>query len=251
MHLRLCVLSAMLLSPFPGVAQGLPLDILNLTTQDPNAFVLEVQKKLEQKRQYNGPLNGQLNAATIKSINQFCASVGISSECRVGPLSERGSLALVKVLFPAPMLEAVQLEWTSRSNHGLTVELAEVGSVGGITAKVSGTASGSGWANIEAAKPIPVNSGQSWQMEVEVTAQDISSSSSVTARIAVIGEGGRYLGELIEAGTQIVGPGVYMVQGNVPEGAVLLRPYIQIKTASGEVVDGDFTITGAAAGRIQ
>ncbi len=65
---------------------------------DPNGFVSEVQQKLKDAKLYNGAVNGRLTVDTIRSINKLCSRAGKAEECRSGPLTPVGAIAIAEAL---------------------------------------------------------------------------------------------------------------------------------------------------------
>ena len=98
---RLCLLIVGL-AGICGVSYGQTVDetaaLPRLAAEDPNGFVLEVQRQLSAAGYYNGSLSGILDRATIAGINSLCRHAGTIDDCQEGPLSPRGSEAVALAL---------------------------------------------------------------------------------------------------------------------------------------------------------
>lgn len=71
----------------------------NIRSANGNAYTFVIQSALNQKGIYKGKINGYMNSGTIRSINEYCRSVGISTQCVQGPLHWTTSMAVSENLF--------------------------------------------------------------------------------------------------------------------------------------------------------
>ena len=54
---------------------------------NPNAYVYMLQGLLTERGHYTGSMSGQLTSSTISAVNQLCAELDITQQCRFGPLA--------------------------------------------------------------------------------------------------------------------------------------------------------------------
>lgn len=54
---------------------------------NPNAYVYMLQGLLTERGHYSGSMSGQLTSSTISAVNQLCAELDITQQCRFGPLA--------------------------------------------------------------------------------------------------------------------------------------------------------------------
>lgn len=227
-------------------------ELIQALSDNPNLFVESVQRHIHAEGYYAGDFNGLLTATTIKAITSFCRDRAIQSSCARGPLSQQGSEAIARSMLSDVQSNnsPIMLRWKSRPRNGLTINLSHESEIGGVKGVVSGVAVEGGWINIDADPPIPASPGDVLSVQFEVGAwQHTDDPLKLRARIAAIGDGGAYLGELIEREPEVRTPGVYDVVGKVPEGAVAVRPYLQFKYSSGTRVNSEFVLLSATASR--
>lgn len=86
-----------LLAGIPASAQDAD-GALGLLPDDPNGFIRVVQEKLADAGLYGGRISGTLNRATVAAINAACRDAGLLADCQTGPLTPRGSAAVIAAL---------------------------------------------------------------------------------------------------------------------------------------------------------
>lgn len=253
-----------------------------LASSNPNEFVRQVQAKLKGADTYGGPISGTLDRRTIAAINDACREASVLPQCQLGPLSTEGAQAVVTAvnaltsvdedtrdLQPAAPAEVtapendvaaetpgvssvsvdtIAVEWpltSSRNGIAITGEVSDNGYV----ASASGTALNSDWTNLESTGVIDAAPGEAWTFSMSA-ATNLSAGGTAVARVAVFGVSNQYLGEL-SVGAPISGADAqqYSVTGQVPEGAVRIRPYIQLSYPAGAGVDDTISISDAAVSK--
>lgn len=244
--------------------------LLGLLPDDPNGFVRTVQEKLTDAGLFSGTVNGSLTRSTIAAIYAACRSAGVLADCQSGPLTPRGSAAVVDairkltgepeaaVAAPAPELPAAPAEpaavasdalqiatadWHDAPTYGLAV--TPTATDAGVEFAISGTSEDRGWTNIYAGEQLPTTPGEAWSFTLDASFASTTGGTAI-ALVAVRRADGSYITELMRGGVPIAGDGPFVVEGIAPPDAAFVQPYVQIKYPSATVADGTLKLTGAS-----